>query len=252
MIRSKNGSDESLSGGRIAHRRRSHRDHSHAFTLIEMIMALSACAVILSAIYGVFSRAVHLRDDATERTREMRVRTRAVAVLRNDLQNARVSGGTLATALVGSQEGQASSFPGYLKFTTTTARGAASALIADVQEVEYYIVKDPESSGRKAGILVRAVERNLLSQTREEPQGEALLGGVDEMELSFFDGQSWTPSWEMTEDDKTVPQAVRVIIQQVASDDGHVPPPIEVLIPWTTQPATEASATSTTTGGTTP
>jgi type II secretion system protein J len=211
---------------------------SLAFTLIEMIMALTACVVVLSAIYGVFSRAVHLRDDAIERTREMRIRARALSVLRNDLQNARFSGERLAASLLGTEESR-SSFPGYLRFTTTTARGAASELIADLQEVEYYIVSDPENSGRKAGILVRTVERNLLAQTREQPPEEALLAGVAAMELSFFDGQSWNPTWEATPEDKTPPQAVRVTIELAPSEDGRIPQPIEVLIPWTAQPATE-------------
>jgi type II secretion system protein J len=210
-----------------------------AFTLIEMIMALAACVVVLAAIYGVFSRAVHLRDDAIERTREMRVRSRALAVLRNDLQNARVSNGTLAATFLGSEESQ-SGFPGYLRFMTTTARGpATAALVADLQQVEYYLIADPENSGRKAGILVRTVERNLLAQTREEPPEEALLGGIAAIELSFFDGQSWNPTWEVTEDDKTLPQAIRVTLEFVPSDDGRVSPPIELLMPWTTRPATE-------------
>ena len=212
---------------------------ARAFTLIEMIMALAACVVVLAAIYGVFSRAVHLRNDAIERTREMRVRSRALALLRNDLQNARVSNGTLAATFLGSEESQ-SGFPGYLRFTTTTARGAAaSALVGDLQQVEYYLIADPENSGRKAGILVRTIEKNLLAQTREEPPEEALLRGIAAMELSFFDGQNWNPTWEVTEDDKTLPQAVRVTLEFVPSDDGRVPPPMELLMPWTTQPATE-------------
>jgi len=62
-----------------------------AFTLIEMIMALAACAVILTAVYGVFTRAIHLRNDATERVSASRSRAHAAAVLRNDLRNARIS-----------------------------------------------------------------------------------------------------------------------------------------------------------------
>src|SRR5687768_8743449 len=73
----------------------------HAFTLLEVLMALAAGAVILTAIYGVFSKAVHLRDSATDRAREVRVRARAVSILRNDLRNARISGGELAATLQG-------------------------------------------------------------------------------------------------------------------------------------------------------
>ena len=103
----------------------------HGFTLLELVMALAASAVILAAIYGVFSRAVHLRDDATARTRESRVRAHAAAVIRDDLRHAFISGSTTATSLAlkltGSAEGTASSFPGYLTFTTTTGRAGRSS-----------------------------------------------------------------------------------------------------------------------------
>src|SRR4051794_29505405 len=33
------------------------------FTLIELILALAACAVLMAAVYGVFSKAIHLRNE---------------------------------------------------------------------------------------------------------------------------------------------------------------------------------------------
>src|SRR4030095_16812658 len=90
------------------------------FTLIELIMAMAACAIVLTAIYGVFSKAIHLRDNATERTKVARLRLQAANLMRKDLSNAIVSGGTLAATLTGSQQGGEGGFPGYLRFTTTT------------------------------------------------------------------------------------------------------------------------------------
>jgi prepilin-type N-terminal cleavage/methylation domain-containing protein len=69
------------------------------FTLIELALSLAAGAVVLVAIFGVFSRAIHLRDDATQRTRAVGVQAHAVDVLRDDLRQARISGGTLAAGL---------------------------------------------------------------------------------------------------------------------------------------------------------
>ena len=151
-------------------------------------MALAACAVILMAIYGVFSRAMHLRDNATARIREARVQARAAAVLRNDLRNARLSGGTLggdAGRFAGAAE--ARSFPGYLRFTTTTAQDivqdAQEVPASDLQRVEYYIVNDPDATDRKAGLLVRTDRaRPARRRCSETPTEEPLLPGVESME----------------------------------------------------------------------
>ena len=218
-----------------------------AFTLIELLMALAACAVILAAIYGVFSRAVHLRDNATRRTCEVRVRAHAANMLRNDLRNALVSGGTIAATLEGSQESRGGGFPGYLKFTATTAKEVDDVLGGDVQEIEYYITRDTLASDQKAGVLVRTTNRDLLNTVKQTPTEERVLAGVETMDISFYSSTEWKTSWEVRTDSKTLPEAVRVLIQPVADADGRKPAPIEVLVPWVTQSAIQ---TTTTTGGT--
>ncbi|MDB6171408.1 MAG: hypothetical protein JWL59_719 [Chthoniobacteraceae bacterium] len=223
-----------------------HAQRGAGFTLIELVLSLAACAILMAAIYSVFSKAIHLRNEATERTRLSRIRARAESVLRNDLKNARVSGGTLAATLVGSREpdsksGRQSNFPGYLKFTTTTAtdNGELEYVNGELLQVEYYIANDPNSAtDLKSGILVRTTDQALLATTRTDPPEQTLLAGVDSMELSFYDGQTWRDTWTVTEaeTDKTLPQAVRVTIHLATAGD-RIQPPIEVVVPWTTQPA---------------
>ena len=232
-----------------------------AFTLIELVLAMAAGAALLAAIYGFFSNAVHLRNDLLERTREARLRARAVSVIRNDLRNAIVSGGTLAVTVVGSQQSPAGSFPGYLKFDTTTAPDADEVPNPDVQQVEYYIVTDSSVTDQKGGVFVRAYSRNLLATTTETPTEEPLLAGIESMEVAFYDGTSWQDSWSFTTSsttsttssttgNTTLPQAVRVRLHPARKAAGDfVPAPIEVLVPWTTQAAI-GTTTTTTTGGT--
>ena len=216
-----------------------------AFTLIELVLAMAACAVLLVAIYGFFSKAVHLRDDLMARTREARVRAHAAGVIRNDLRNAIVSGGTLAAVLTGSQQSPGGSFPGYLKFTTTTTPDADEVPNPDVQQVEYYIVTDPAAADEKAGMLVRAHTRHLLATTAEEATEEPLLAGMDAMEVEFFDGTDWQESWEVTAEDETLPEAVRVRLYPARKAAGDsAPAPIEVLVPWTVEAAIEAATTT--------
>jgi len=217
-----------------------------AFTLLELVLATAACAVLLAALYGLFAKAVHLRDDATARTRAARVQARAAGVLRNDLRNALVSGGTLAAVLKSSQESPGGSFPGYLKFTTTTTPDVNEVPDADVQQVEYYVVTDPAATAENAGMLVRARTRNLLATTTEVATEEPLLAGVESLEVQFFDGTDWQDSWEVTTDDPTLPEAVRVrILPARAAGSTKAVPPIEVLVPWTTEAAVEPPAPAT-------
>ena len=220
---------------------------AQGFTLIEMILALAACAILLAAVYGVFSRAVHLRDNAMHRTRDVRVRARAMAMLRDDLRNALVSGGTLAATLEGSTKSHGGGFPGYLKFTATTAKDVDDQLGGDVQQIEYYIARDTEAADQKAGVLVRTINRDILNTTQQALPEERVLAGVESMDVSFYSGTEWKTSWEVTSDSKTLPEAVRVSIQPIANEGARKPAPIEVLVPWTTQSAIET--TTSTTGG---
>ena len=203
-------------------------------------MAISATAVVLAAIYGLFSKTVHLRNDAMERTREARLSSRAVSVLANDLRHAVLTGGTLAATLTGSQEGQQSSFRGYLQFTTTAAPDASETPVGDLQQVEYYVAADPTAADLKTGVLVRAVERNLLAPVREEASEERLLTGVTEFQVTFYDGQAWQETWTYSADDPVLPKAVRVrIVRTRPGEITTTRPPLELVIPWTTESAIE-------------
>lgn len=207
---------------------------TRAFTLIEMLLAMFAAAIIMAAIHGLFSRAVHLRNDAVQRVRETRLRARAAATLREDLRGAIVTGGLLASVLEGSAQAPSSSFPGYLKFSTTTAREDDNGVGGDLQQVEYFVASG--GADPSVGTLVRTVERDPLSALQTNLPQDALLGGVTAMEVSFYDGSSWTDSWSYSTDQPKLPEAVRVIIRQPAPA-----PPIEVEEPWATEPAAEPS-----------
>jgi hypothetical protein len=206
-------------------------------------MAIAGGAVILAAIYGIFVRAVHLRDAAMARTREVRMRAHAASVLRNDLRNGLVSGllvtsqYALASQLTGSASNPNGSFPGYLKFTTTTESDDADLPSADVQQVEYYVVADPNAQDSQSGRLVRAVTRDLLATVQQAPAQEPLLSDVKSIEVTFFDGSSWQTSWAYSDTDTDLPQAVKV---RILTGSGGAP--IEVLAPWATAPFTPPSS----------
>ena len=234
-----------------------------AFTLIEVMLASVMAALVLLAVYAVFSRAIKLRDSATQRIRASRM-------IRNDLEDAWISGGVLASVLASSisdSDGLDSAVPGYFKFTTTTGKDTPTDLWGDVQQVEYYIAKDGAATGSaRSGKLVRVLTRDLLDTTSQQPENQELvLAGVQSINVSFYDGTTWQPSWQFTSTaaanaansastssstasstaasggtaTTTLPQAVRVDIQQVAPSAKEAPPPmLEITVPWIAQPYT--------------
>ena len=208
------------------------------FTLIEILLTAVAAALVLTAVYGIFRQAVRIRDSATQRVRDSRVRLRAENLLRADLRGAFVSGGLFAKVCEGDSANvdhnlssganaaayaPPSSLPGYLRLTTTTARNdAATGLYGDVQQVEYYIAQDPHAAGdNTSGILVRAVTRDLLdtgglsagslsgatATASSSPGGTAapttsettVLAGVQSFQVSFYDGANWQGSWQFSD-----------------------------------------------------
>jgi len=118
-----------------------------------------------------------------------------------------------------------------------------------VQEIEYYIAPDSSATDGKSGALVRAVNRNLLSQVQEVAREETILSGVESMEVSFYDGYSWQESWSVTSSDTdiTVPKEVRIRIHLAAAAHGaSFRSTLEVTVPWSTEVAMAPAASPTT------
>ena len=251
----------------------SRRHRADAFTLIEILLASMAAALVLAALYGIFIHAIHLRDTATEHVRDARLRARAESVIRTDLRGALISGGVIASSLEGGTNDSSgpggSALPGYLKFTTTTGRDTGTDLFGDVQQVEYYLVRDPDApAGAASGggnVLVRAVTRDLLSTGVPVPREEQILHGVQSLAVEFYDGANWQASWSydgaaaaltngndtssgtvIALGNTTLPDAVRVTVQPAAATaGGSTPPPVQILVPWTTQPFAAATPSTT-------
>jgi type II secretion system protein J len=222
-----------------------HSSRRRAFTLIEMLLAVFMASILLAALYALFGRAVHLREQAAAHERDSRLRAHALAVLRNDLMNARVSGGVMAATLDGETTSTLSTFPGYLHFTTTTGRDDPDNQYGDTQEVEYYIDTDPNTGSSTSGQLVRMVYRVVLAETRTISSEDRLLPGVTSMTLSFYDGTEWNDTWQVTDDAPDLPVAVRVTLNLEAPDkNSAVPPPLEVLVPWEIQRSISTTTTT--------
>ena len=152
------------------------------------------------AVYEVFAAAIRMRNNAATHIHASALVTRAATVIRNDLENGLISGGVLAGTLQGDSNGSdsdSSTFPGYLKLTTTGGKdpissinatggqltsGTGNLMYGDVQQVEYYIVRRYANGGgaapQNSGDLVRVVTRDLLDGGQTAVQQQQILTGV--------------------------------------------------------------------------
>ena len=235
-----------------------------AFTLLELLIAVVAFAIVLAAINGVFYSALKLRNRSAASLEKSLPLTQALTILKRDLAGL-APPGKLAKELQTSPTGTGSSQPRF--GSLAGAAGAAGDLAAQVgpdfytysglldpsapwpsvQKVAYLLV---DSTNRNAlgKDLLRAVTRNLLpsGSVEEEPVEQLLLTDVAEATFFFHDGTDWQESWDSTADEtKKLPRAIKLQLQLAAADRASQAPPIELIVPIVTE-----ASTNSTTGGT--
>ena len=235
-----------------------------AFTLLEVLIAMAAFAIVLGAINSVFYAALRLRNKTAESFDQSLALQHTVALLRNDIANLLPPGGTLSgnlqttpsTTGSGTASGlnvsaasmalvAAASRPGQSspEFYSTTAAIDETSPWSQVQRVSYYLT--PSTNGLPGRDLIRSVTRNLLPTFQEQPVQIPVLGGVDSIFFQFHDGSQWKDTWDSaTETASRLPTAVRVQIQMAAAERSKaLPPPIELVVPVMVFGGTNSTAT---------
>jgi len=212
------------------------RQTTRGFTLLEVLIATVAFAIVLAAINAVFYGALRLRNKTVQSIEESLPLRHALITIKRDLANLVLPGGALSgslqtTSITNTVAGQASP-----EFFTASGSIDETSPWADVQKVSYALVP---SNDRRAGLdLIRAVTRNLLPAGRMEvPAQQWLLSGVQTIGFAYFDGNQWRAWWDSTGADPTsgqtnaIPQAIKVQIQLASQEAAGRLSPVELVVP---------------------
>jgi general secretion pathway protein J len=217
-------------------RKRSAR-RTQAFTLLELVLAVGITAMVMVAINAVFFSAMRLRESASNAVEESLPVQQAFATLRRDLQGAMpptTDGVLCGDFKVGNVASTGLSQPVDLELYTTTGVMRESEPWGEVQRVTYQL-RPPADRLAPGKELIRSATRNLLSVMPVQPEEQLLMGGVDSIEYSCFDGSSWNNNWDTTVT-TNLPTAVRVrILLANRSGNNGTPRPVEILVPIDSQ-----------------
>jgi type II secretion system protein J len=175
-----------------------------AFTLIELLLAISIMSLILAAMSGILFIAFHLQSGVTDALEESIPVEHALTFIQRDLSSIVCNNASNNIMLIGSFQtiNQTNVLPGQIGPDFYTTGGEPDGLVpwGDIEKIDYLL--SPSTNRTLAGRdLVRAVTRNLLpviSPTVPD-QKTVLLSGVDNVIFYYYDGVSWDQNWDSTQ-----------------------------------------------------
>lgn len=176
------------------------------FTLIEVVLALTLMAVLITLVQGAYSGAVKSRNIAREETREAHEAALVLGRLSEELSmcflaedRRDLTGLTVDTDADGNST---------LTFTTRVPPIYQFSVGGEAR-VRYALAEGEEEEGTD---LFRQETADLQADIENAVVPYQVLPGVDRIEIECFDGQDWVTTWNSAERDAApyLPLAVSI------------------------------------------
>jgi len=227
------------------------------FTLIELLLAIGIMATILAAMSSVLYIAFRLNNGGSASVEESMPVEQALNFIQRDLANVICTTnsmlGTNGTAvntntmLIGPFQSinQTNPLPDQIGPDFYTSGGEPDGMVpwGDIEKIDY-LLSLPTNRMMAGKDLVRAVTRNLLpvNPPALPDQKRTLLSGVQSVIFTYYDGTSWDPQWDSTQQ-TNLPYAIKMDIQMAAQTRGSgLGPKYELVIPLDVQVTTNTDS----------
>ena len=220
---------------------RATRRRRAGFTLLEVMVALTICGVVLTAVYGTFSRTLRSKGIAEERAEITRTGRNAVGRMADELASAYYPDGEVPGAIFRGLPGGTESAPldavifSTLSIRPATASGAdsdqrvisyffpqrrrdgASTRMAegDDEDIEDFFAAFGRPQPPRAGVSFERLLRRegpLTESTLDLAPATAFADNVASLRLRFSDGVEWLPGWDSEDaaNYRRLPRAVAI------------------------------------------
>lgn len=225
------------------------------FTLVEMVLAIGVAAIVLITITSVLFAALRMRDATQALVDSETPIDQAMSTMRLDLEGLMTpTNGTIKILSGGFRVGNLTSLgiatPVAVEMYTTTGELTQDKPWGDIQRVTYEL-RAPQNHDAAGKDLIRTVSRNLLTTSTPDTEDEWMMGDVQTLTFSCYDGTQWWNTWDttgITSANTNLPTAVRVDIQ-FAGNKNLAPVEIVVSVDSVTRTNITPTAASTTGGG---
>ncbi|HTR40691.1 MAG TPA: type II secretion system protein GspJ [Pseudomonadales bacterium] len=217
------------------------------FTLIEMILAIGIAAIVLITVNAAFFAGLHLRESTQQLVDDATPVDQTLTTLQRDLQCITIPTNGTSKVLsggfrVGNIISSGNATPVSIELYTATGELNDKNPWGDIQRVTYEL-RDPTDHNARGKDLIRSVTRNLLSETTPQSEDQWMMGGVQDITFSCYDGAQWWTTWDttgLTSANTNLPAAIKVDIQPV----GNQMSPFEIIVPVDLEAVTNVTATT--------
>jgi general secretion pathway protein J len=192
------------------------------FTLIEMMLAISVLALILTMLASAFSTIAHSKVHAEGRLMVDREGRALLWQLTKELRNAVQTPYAVSNvALLGNgRMGRGSPIDTITLSTFSGGHRRAVTGLTPETIVTYNLTPNPEQQGWY--MLQRSQQSGLLTNTVAQ-QTTVLADNILSLHLRYFDGQRWGESWDSSSLQRGTQLPIAVAIQiQMAAPGGRV------------------------------
>ncbi|MEX0653809.1 MAG: type II secretion system protein GspJ [Phycisphaeraceae bacterium] len=190
------------------------RANKPAFTLIEVLLALSLSTLLIASVYWALAASVDAHRRAERIVEPARAMELALEQLRADLRGAVRPDGVLAVEFIAFDEPVGAGYATHALVCYTTAGTVGEAHTAGVRRVEWAVSfpTNAMASESEHPALVRRVTDNLLAPVTAEAVEQVMLPEALELSFRFYDGAEWQPDWDSVEQGDALPLAVEVTV----------------------------------------
>ncbi|MBN2064030.1 MAG: prepilin-type N-terminal cleavage/methylation domain-containing protein [Sedimentisphaerales bacterium] len=186
------------------------RKTRQAFTLLELLVAMTIMAVITASLYSTLRIAFRVKDTVQQLVAP-RARVNVIFdMIRSDLLCAAGPGIELGGSFLG--ESEAYNNNDTLVFYSSNYTPGDKEIACDMYRVKYALEKYEPWQGYA---LVKYVTTNVFSDSDQFAREEILCRGIYSLKFEYYDGLSWVSSWDSEANQPALPLMVRVMIETV-------------------------------------